>query len=71
MLTEAQAHKMADIFKGAGACPWHSGGGHWLVRFDRPDGSFVTLDDQSIGEFTGDDDSTKDEGTYIYFAAAV
>ena len=63
MLSKSEAHLIADILKDTGGYAWHSGGGVWLVRFDRQNGSFVLLGYGEVGEYENDDD----EGQDIYF----
>ena len=38
-----------------GGYEWQSGGGIWLVRLDRDDGSIVLISDDAVCEYQDDD----------------
>ena len=51
-MTELQANVIA---KALGGRSWHSGGGIWLVLFDRADGSLVCISDDCVAEYACQD----------------
>ena len=48
-MDEAQAKAVADALCGAA---WNSGGGIWLVQFERKDGRLVVLSDEVVCEYS-------------------
>ena len=47
-MNEEEAEKTAEILGGSA---WHSGGGIWLVTFERTDGKLVVLSDEVVCEY--------------------
>ena len=47
-MNEEQAAAVAEALDGQ---TWQSGGGIWLVIFERKDGKFVALSDDSVCEY--------------------
>lgn len=39
------------VAKGLGGLPWQSGGGVWLVLFERADGKVVVLSDEAVAQY--------------------
>ena len=52
-MKEDQAKAVAEALRGSA---WNSGGGIWLVRMDRHDGSLVIISDEVICEYAGEEE---------------
>jgi len=51
-MDEKQANAVAEAL---GGLAWNSGGGIWLVRFERADGKLVVLSDEVVCEYADED----------------
>lgn len=51
-MDEVQATAVAEAL---GGTAWNSGGGIWLVRFERSDGKQVLLSDEVVCEYENED----------------
>lgn len=50
-MDERCATELAAIYGGEAV---HSGGNHWIVRIEKPDGSVVVMSDGMIAEYAGE-----------------
>ena len=57
-MEEKQAEEVAAALAGK---TWHSGGGVWLVLFERPDGTLVVLSDDAVCEYADNEAFEKNQ----------
>lgn len=61
-MDEQQANAVA---KALGGSAWNSGGGIWLVRFERADGKLVVLSDEVLCEYDSEEAFVQTEASAL------